>query len=55
MDILLSHDRTLTDRAYRAAIIASRLGKFQFYFQLQMNRSLSQVMINVWKYYLITE
>jgi hypothetical protein len=26
--VLLSHDRTLTQRAYRAAIIAARLGKF---------------------------
>jgi ankyrin repeat protein len=31
VDILLSHDRTLVEHAYRAAIIASRLGKFRLF------------------------
>jgi hypothetical protein len=35
VDVLLSHDQTLTQRAYRAAIIASRLGELvNFYFNI---------------------
>jgi len=34
VDVLLSHDQTLIKRAYRAAIMASRLGKYHFYFNI---------------------
>jgi hypothetical protein len=36
LGILLSHDPTLTQRAYRATIIAARLGKFLSVFKLYM-------------------
>jgi uncharacterized membrane protein len=34
VDVLLTHDQTLIQHSYRAAIIASRLGKDYYYFDL---------------------
>ena len=54
LGVLLAHDRTLTQRAYRAAIIAARLGKSSESISIQsMNFHFSQVMIDVWKHCLI--
>jgi hypothetical protein len=39
--VLLSHDRTLTQRAYRAAVIAARLGKSHNFLFLFSSRIIS--------------
>lgn len=52
LGVLLAHDRALTQRAYRAAVIAARLGKSLEFISIQSKNSSSslQVMIDVWKH-----